>query len=99
MDTTSRAESFSYQRNAGMSCTVPCRMPAWLTGVVHGTLAVHSVAWCEPLRIHREMFGRVPDLIPRSRTGYGTPSSWTKRTPGTVETGTVSLRRPAMRIA
>jgi len=42
--TVSRAFSFSYQRNAGTAALAPCRMPAWLAGVVAGSVARHGVS-------------------------------------------------------
>ena len=34
-----RPASFSYQRKAGMPSLLPCRIPAWLAGVVGGRSA------------------------------------------------------------
>ena len=40
--TRTRPSSRSYHRNAGTPRAVPCRMPCWLAGVVHGSCTVHS---------------------------------------------------------
>ena len=80
--TTSRPSSRSNHRNAGMPSLLPCSSPAWLTGVVDGTRAVHSVQVWLPDRIQRLIVGMLPARISFSSNGAGTPSSWTNTTPG-----------------
>jgi hypothetical protein len=85
----------SIQRKAGMPSIVPCRIPIWLTGVVAGSLGVHSTIRCEPSRTQRERVGRVPARTPHSSRGKGTPSAWTNTTPGIPGSSTRS--RPTRR--
>ena len=73
--TTSRPSSRSNQRNAGMPSLLPCSSSAWLTGVVEGTRAVHSVQVWLPDRTQRLMVGMLPARISFSSRGAGTPSS------------------------
>ena len=96
--TRSRPISRSYQRNAGMPSLLPCSSPAWLTGVVDGTRAVHSVQVWLPERTHRLIVGMLPERISLSSNGAGTPSSWTNTTPGMSDVTSCTPRAP-IRIA
>ena len=49
---------------------------------VEGTRARHSVHVWLPERTQRLIVGRLPARISFSSKGAGTPSSWTKTTPG-----------------
>ena len=98
LETTSRPRSFSYQRKAGMSSLRPCRMPAWLTGVVDGSEARHSCQVCEPSRTQRASVGKLPLLTPHSSTGAGSPSSCTMTTPGSSVSSPRSPRLVASRM-
>ncbi len=74
--------SFSYQRNAGMWPDTPCRMPAWLVGVVDGMPVCHSTKRCEPERTHRLSVGRFPAVTAHRSSGADSPSICTMTTPG-----------------
>ena len=97
--TSTRPSSRSYQRNAGTPAQVPCRMPCWLAGVVHGSCTVHSWSRWLPESTQRRRVGIVPDCSAHWATGKGTPSSCTKTTPSTSgsETARPFRAEPAQR--
>ena len=95
--TSRRPSSRSHQRKAGMPWLSPCSRPAWLTGVVDGTRARHSVHVWLPDRTQRLIVGRLPARISFSSKGAGTPSSCTNTTPG--RPSTASGRRPVQVVA
>ena len=97
--TSTRPSSRSYHRNAGTPAQVPCRMPCWLAGVVHGSCTVHSCNRWLPLSTQRRRFGIVPDCSAHWATGNGTPSSCTNTTPSTSGSGTVARFCPNRRSA
>ena len=62
--TNSRPVDLSYQRKAGMPSLVPCSRPAWLAGVVEGTLAHQRAASWLPERTQRARVGNTPETMP-----------------------------------
>ena len=97
--TSTRPSSRSYHRKAGTPWQVPCRMPCWLAGVVHGSWTVHSLRRWDPVSTHRRRVGIVPDCSAHCATGNGRPSSCTNTTPSTSGSGTSALFRPNPRRA
>ena len=95
--TRTRPSSRSYHRKAGTPARVPCRMPCWLAGVVHGSCTVHSWRRCVPESTQRRRVGIVPDCSAHWATGNGTPSSWTNTTPSI--SGSATWTMPATEAA
>ncbi len=89
--TIRRPASFSYQRKAGTYRDAPCRMPAWLVGVVDGIPVCHSMNRCEPERTHRLRVGRFPAVTAHRSSGADSPSIWMMTTPGPSNGGLSSL--------
>ena len=77
-----------------MPSLLPCSSPAWLTGVVEGTRAVHSVQVWLPDRTQRLIVGMLPERISFSSNGAGTPSSCTNTTPGMSDAASCAPRAP-----
>jgi hypothetical protein len=93
-----RPDSFSTQRNAGMSSFEPSRMPAWLAPVCDERSVSHSTRAWLPSASQRAIVGVTPSRIARRSTGSARPSISRKMMPGTsVRIGSAVLR--AMRRA
>ena len=65
-----------------MPSLLPCRIPAWLAGVVGGSIAAHGWRVDSPLRTSRPSTGTRPARIASRSTGRLSPSIWTTSRPG-----------------
>ena len=90
--TRSRRAFFSHQRKLGMPSLLPCRMPAWLAGVVEGSSASQWPSLWVPDRIQLDISGTRPARTEWLMTSWERPSTWMMTRPGCVGPGDV---RPA----
>ena len=105
LQTITSPVSFSYQRKAGTSWLLPCRMPSWLAPVwldqsvrqgVSRCVAAPSASGVRPS--HLATVGISPLRTAASRTSWPTPSSWRKTVPGVPgQAGPPRRRRSASR--
>ena len=80
--TRSRRAFFSHQRKLGMPSLLPCRMPAWLAGVVEGSSASQWPSLCVPDRIQLDISGTRPARTEWLMTSWERPSTWMMTRPG-----------------
>jgi len=80
--TINRLLAFSYQRNPGIPSFRPCRMPAWLAGVVGGSKAIHGWRVASPSRSNRPSMGTRPARSACCRTAGSVRPIWTTSRPG-----------------
>ena len=78
-----RPDSFSCQRNAGMSQLVPSSSPAWLAPVWLERSHSQPISLWLPDSIQRAIVGACPSLIAARRTCSPRPSISNRITPGT----------------
>ena len=95
--TSSVLERFSNQRKPGMSSLLPCRIPAWLTGVTGGRSANHGSTREPPSRTRRSSVGMRPARIWFSRTSRPSPSSWIISSPDVGSAGLPKARAASRR--
>ena len=69
-----RPDSFSTQRNAGMSSLEPSSRPAWEAPVCDERSVSHSESVCEPEATQRAISGACPSRMARCSTGRASPS-------------------------
>ena len=67
-----------------MPSLLPCRMPAWLAGVVEGSRASQWPSLCVPVRIQRDISGTRPARTEWLMTSWDRPSSWMTTRPGSI---------------
>ena len=83
LETIVRPVSFSYQRKAGMSKLLPCRMPGWLAPVCDDRSHSQGTRRWVPDRIQRAIIGMWPLRSARRSVAWASPSISRKITPGT----------------